>query len=87
MDASSLRYIQLTAAIGFLLVACPAYAVPSLLPLLPVLGVLIAKGVLLFSSVFFLLMSYIKKHRKLYLGIGIALLIIFALAMVFVRHV
>ncbi len=82
-----MRYIQLTAAIGFLLVACPAYAVPSLLPLLPVLGVLIAKGVLLFSSVFFLLLSYIKKHRKLYLGIGIVLLIIFALAMVFVRHV
>ncbi len=81
-----MRYIQLTAAIGFLLVACPAYAVPSLLPLLPVLGVLIAKGVLLFSSVFFLLMSTIKKNRKLYLGIGIVLLIIFALAMVFVRH-
>ena len=82
-----MRYIQITAATGFLLVACPAYAVPSLLPLLPVLGVLIAKGVLLFSSVFFLLLSYIKKHRKLYLGIGIVLFIIFALAMVFVRHV
>lgn len=82
-----MRYIQLTAAIGFLLVACPAYAVPSLLPLLPVLGVLIAKGVLLFSSVFFLLLSYIKNNRKLYLGIGIVLFIIFALAMVFVRHV
>ncbi len=82
-----MRHIQFTAATGFLLVACPAYAVPSLLPLLPVLGVLIAKGVLLFSSVFFLLLSYIKKQRKLYLGIGIVLLIIFALAMVFVRHV
>ena len=82
-----MRYIQFTAATGFLLVACPAYAVPSLLPLLPVLGVLIAKGVLLFSSVFFLLLSTIKKNRKLYLGIGSVLLIIFALSMVFVRHV
>lgn len=82
-----MRCIQFTAAIGLLLVASPAYAVPTLLALLPVLGVLIAKGVLLFSSVFFLLLSYIKKHRKLYLGIGIVLLIIFALAMVFVRHV
>jgi hypothetical protein len=82
-----MRYIQFTAVIGFLLVAGPAYAVPSLLPLLPVLGVLIAKGVLLFSSVFFLLLSYIKKNRKLYLGIGSVLLIIFALSMVFVRHV
>ena len=81
-----MRSIQLTAATGFLLVACPAYAVPSLLPLLPVLAALIVKGVLLFSSVFFLLLSYFKKHRKLYLGIGIVLLIIFALAMVFVRH-
>ena len=81
-----MRYIRFIAATGFLLVACPAYAVPSLLPLLPVLGVLIAKGVLLFSSVFFLLLSYFKKHRKLYLGIGIVLFIIFALATVFVRH-
>jgi len=81
-----MRHIQFATATGFLLVACPAYAVPSLLPLLPVLGVLIAKGVLLFSSVFFLLLSYFKKHRKLYLGIGIALFFIFALAMVFVRH-
>ena len=81
-----MRTIRLTAAMGFLLVACPAYAVPSLLPLLPVLGVLIAKGVLLFSSVFFLLLSYFKKHRKLYLGVGIALFCIFALSMVFVRH-
>ena len=81
-----MRYIQFTAATGFLLAACPAYAVPSLLPLLPVLGVLIAKGVLLLSSVFFLLLSYIKKRRKLYLAIGLVNLIIFALAMVIVRH-
>jgi hypothetical protein len=81
-----MRVFQFTAAIGFLLVASPAYAVPSLLPLLPVLAALIVKGVLLFSSVFFLLLSYLKKHRKLYLGIGIVLFIIFALAMVFVRH-
>jgi uncharacterized membrane protein len=81
-----MRCIRFTATMGFLLVACPAYAVPTLLPLLPVLGALIVKGVLLFSSVFFLLLSYFKKHRKLYLGIGIVLLIIFALAMVFVRH-
>ena len=81
-----MRRTQFCAATGFLLVACPAYAVPSLLPLLPVLGVLIAKGVLLVSSVFFLLMSYFKKRRKLYLGIGIALFIIFALSMIFVRH-
>jgi hypothetical protein len=80
------RHIQLTAAIGLLLVAGPAYAVPTLLPLLPILGVLIAKGALLISSVFFLLLAYIRKHKKLYLGIGIGLLIMFALAMVFVRH-
>jgi uncharacterized membrane protein len=53
---------------------------------LPVLGALIVKGVLLFSSVFFLLLSNFKQNRKLYLGIGIVLFIIFALAMVFVRH-
>ena len=81
-----MRILQLTAVMVFLLVASPAYAVPSLLPLLPLLGVLIAKGVLLFSSVFFLLLSYFKKHKKLYLAIGVVNLIVFALAMVFVRH-
>jgi hypothetical protein len=81
-----MRYIQLAAAIGFLLIASPVYAVPTLLPLLPILGVLIAKGALLISSVFFLLLSYIKKHKKLYLGIGVGLLVIFAVVMVFVRH-
>ena len=81
-----MRHIQLTAAIGLLLVAGPAYAVPTLLPLLPILGVLIAKGALLISSVFFLLLAYIRKHKKLYLGIGVGLLVIFALVMVFVRH-
>ena len=81
-----MRCIRFTAAMGFLLVASPAHAVPTLLPLLPVLAALIVKGVLLFSSVFFLLLSYFKKHRKLYLGIGIVLLIIFALSMAFVRH-
>ena len=81
-----MRILQLTAVMVFLLVASPAYAVPSLLPLLPLLGVLTAKGVLLFSSVFFLLLSYFKKHKKLYLAIGVVNLIVFALAMVFVRH-
>ncbi|UCB54138.1 MAG: hypothetical protein JSW45_09275 [Thiotrichales bacterium] len=81
-----MRYIRVTATTGFLLVASPAYAIPSLLPLLPLMVALIVKGVLLISSVFFLLMSYTRKHRKLYLGIGIVLFITFALAMVFVRH-
>ena len=81
-----MRHIQLAAAIGLLLIARPVYAVPTLLPLLPILGVLIAKGALLISSVFFLLLAYIRKHKKLYLGIGVGLLVIFALVMVFVRH-
>jgi len=82
-----MRYIRVTAATGFLLASFPVYAVPSLLPLLPVMVALIVKGVLLISSVFFLLMSYTRKHRKLYLGIGIVLFITFVLAMVFVQHV
>lgn len=78
--------LRITATTGLLLAAFPAYAVPSLLPLLPVMVALLVKGALLLSSVFFLLLSYTKKHRKLYLGIGITLLILFALAMVFVKH-
>ena len=86
MNDRCIRTIRLTTAMGCLLVAGPAYAVPSLLPLLPVLGVLVAKGALLIGSVFFLLLSTFKQRKKLYLGLGIGLFILFALAMVFVRH-
>ena len=82
-----MRYIRFAAATGFLFTAYPAWAVPSLIPLLPVMAALIVKGVLFISSAFFLLMSYTRKHRKLYLGIGIVLFTIFVLAMIFVRHV
>ena len=81
-----MRYIRVAAGTGFLLASFPVYAVPSLLPLLPVVVALIVKGVLLLSSSFFLLMSYTRKHRKLYLWIGIVLFITFVLAMVFVQH-
>ena len=69
------------------LYAGPAYAVPSLLPLLPVLGVLIAKGVLLIGSLFFFLLSFYKKQKKaIYTSLGIVLLVLFVLTMIFVNH-
>jgi hypothetical protein len=81
-----MKFTRFSIAAGLLLIASPAYAVPTLLPLLPILGILIAKGALLFSSVFFLVLSSIRKNKKLYLGIGVGLLILFALAMVFIEH-
>jgi acyl-CoA synthetase (AMP-forming)/AMP-acid ligase II len=86
MTRAPMKAIRFSAAAVLLLITSPAYAVPTLLPLLPILGILIAKGALLISSIFFLLLSSIKKNRKLYLVIGIGLLILFALAMIFVRH-
>ena len=80
-----MRYIRFTIATGSLLASFPAYPIPSLLPLMPLMVALIVKGALLIGSVFFLLMSYTRKHRTLYLAIGIVLFIIFVLAMVFVR--
>lgn len=82
----SMKAISLGVTAVLLLATSPAYAVPTLLPLLPILGVLIAKGALLISSIFFLLLSSIKKNSKLYLAIGIGLLMLFVLAMIFVRH-
>lgn len=81
-----MKTIRLFVAAVLLLIASPAFAVPTLLPLLPILGVLLAKAALLFSSIFFLLLSSIKKNSKLYLASGIVLLLLFVLAMIFVRH-
>ena len=73
--------------LALFLLTSPAYAVPSLIPLLPVLGVLVAKGVLLTSSIFFLVLSYFKNNKKLFLGLGIILLALFIFMVVFVENV
>jgi hypothetical protein len=73
--------------LALLLLTTPAHAVPSLIPLLPVIGILLAKGVLLLSSIFFLVLSYFKSNKKLFLGLGIILLLLFIVMMVFVKNV
>lgn len=82
----SMKSIQIAISLLLLLVASPAHAVPALLPLLPILGVLIVKGALLISSIFFFVLSLVRKHKMLFLAIGIVLLLAFALLMIFVRH-
>jgi hypothetical protein len=78
--------IKVVIALTLFLMASPVYAVPSLIPLLPILGVLIAKGVLLISSIFFLVLSFYKQNKKLFLSLGILFLIAFAAMMIFVKN-
>ena len=70
----------------FLSVIEPVYAVPSLLPLVPVVAVLIAKGALLIGSFFFFVLSLIKENKKQFVIWGIVLFLLFILLMVFFQY-
>lgn len=70
----------------FLSVIEPVYAVPSLLPLVPIVAVLVAKGALLLGSLFFFVLSLFKENKKKFLIWGIVLLLLFILLMVFFQY-
>lgn len=70
----------------FLAVIEPAHAVPSLLPLVPIIAVLIAKGALLLGSFFFLVLSLFKKNKKKFLFWGVVLFLMFILLMVLFQY-
>ena len=61
----------------------PAYAIPALIPLLPVIAVLLAKGAALRGSTFFLVLSLYKNNKKSFLIWGIVLIGIFILLLIF----
>lgn len=70
----------------FLSVIEPVYAVPSLLPLVPIVAVLVAKGALLLGSLFFFVLSLFKENKKRFLIWGTILLLLFILLMVLFQY-
>lgn len=81
----SRKYLPLLLAC--LVLAAPAHAVPALLPLLPLLWVLLAKGAALLGSLVFLMLSLIKKNRRAFLiTTALVLFLLFVLLMVYYRH-
>ncbi len=70
-----------------LLPAAPAHTVPALLPLLPLIGVLLAKGAALLGSLVFLVLSFVRKNRRAFLiSTAFVLFLLFVLLMVYYRH-
>lgn len=59
----------------------PALAVPSLLPLIPIVGVLIAKGAMLVGAFFFFVLSLYKEKKQLFLIWGSVFFVVFIILM------
>jgi len=58
-----------------------AVAVPSLIPLIPIIGVLIVKGVMLIGSFFFFVLSLYKEKKKHFFIWGAVFFAVFILLM------
>lgn len=70
-----------------LLLPPSAWAVPTLLPLVPLVAALVAKGAALLGSAVFLALAFFKRHRRgLFLALGLVAFGAFVLLMVFYRH-
>ncbi len=79
------RYVAVLLCL--LLLPSSALAVPALLPLIPLVVALAAKGAALAGSFVFLVLSFVKKNRRLsYLLLGLALLVVFVLLVVYFEH-
>jgi len=60
----------------------PAHAVPSLIPLIPIIGILIAKGAMLIGAFFFFVLSLYKENKRQFLIWGTLLFAVFIALMV-----
>ena len=60
----------------------PAQAIPSLIPLIPIIGILIVKGAMLIGAFFFFMLSLYKEKKKQFLIWGILLFALFIVLMV-----
>lgn len=72
-NANMMRFASFLLALSFLMcaVAPSAHAVPSLVPLLPLIGVLAMKIVVFLGALFFFSLSLFKKHARLFsIGVG-----------------
>ena len=59
-----------------------AHAVPSLIPLIPIIGILIAKGAMLIGAFFFFVLSLYKENKRQFLIWGTLLFAVFIALMV-----
>ncbi len=58
------------------------HAIPSLIPLIPIIGVLIAKGAMLIGAFFFFVLSLYQENKKQFLIWGILLFALFIVLMI-----
>ncbi|RMG37899.1 MAG: hypothetical protein D6720_02440 [Gammaproteobacteria bacterium] len=82
-----MNHQRLALLLSLALIAPPALAVPTLLPLLPLIGALLAKGTALLGSVVFLVVSFYQKRRRgFFLALGLLSLVLFGVLMFYFRH-
>lgn len=59
-----------------------AHAIPSLIPLIPVIGILVAKGAMLIGAFFFFVLSLYKENKRQFIIWGTLLFALFVALMV-----
>jgi hypothetical protein len=69
-------------ALLLLPISGPAHAIPSLIPLIPIIGVLIVKGAMLIGAFFFFVLSLYQEKKKQFLIWGTLLFALFIVLMI-----
>ncbi len=73
---------SIAAALLLFSLSGPAHAIPSLIPLIPIIGILIAKGAVLIGAFFFFVLSLYQENKKQFLIWGILLFALFIVLMI-----
>ncbi len=73
---------SIAAALLLFSLSGPAHAIPSLIPLIPIIGILIAKGAMLIGAFFFFVLSLYQENKKQFLIWGILFFALFITLMV-----
>jgi len=69
--------------ISIILTAYPVYAIPSLIPVIPIIGAVIIKASAISGSIIFFVLSIIKKKKKAFTVSGIVLFIFSLFLMIY----
>ncbi len=75
-------YRTIAIALLLLFIGEPAHAIPSLIPLLPIIGVLIVKGAMLIGAFFFFMLSLYQENKRLFFIWGMVLFALFIVMMI-----
>jgi hypothetical protein len=79
----TMLYRTIAIALLLLFIGGPAHAIPSLIPLIPIIGVLIVKGAMLIGAFFFFMLSLYQENKKHFFIWGIVLFALFIVMMIF----